>query len=90
MGVLSWTIFSELMKFVTPYYEEAIARLSERLSHVEYTAENYQIKNLIKKLQGGFANVYITDERSQDKRFQREFEAKLRKAGAVEYSYFDK
>jgi len=90
MGILSWTIFSELMKFLTPYYEEAIARLSERLSHVEYTAENCEIKNFIEKLHGRFTTLYITDGRSKDKRFQREFEAKLRRAGAVVFPYFDK
>lgn len=47
---LSRAIFSELMKFISPYYEEALKPLSERLEHVELTEENYRVKNMLDRL----------------------------------------
>ena len=43
---LSWATFSELMKFINPYYEEALARLRERLTNLPLTVGNFWAKNL--------------------------------------------
>jgi len=90
MDTLSWAIFSELMKFITPYYEEAMTRLRERLDRVEPTEDNYRVKNLVERLKGKSVSIVIADPRTRDLGFQRKFEKMLQKAGVVKYPRFDK
>jgi hypothetical protein len=67
--VLSWAIFSELMKFVTPYYQEVLDRLCDRLDQVDFTAENCRVKTLVEQLKGRLAShrtVTVVSPRAQD------------------------
>ncbi len=91
--VLSWAIFSELMKFMTPYYQEALERLCQRLERVDFTAENSRVKTLVDQLGGRLhphQRIHILDPRAGDRGFQSDFEKKLQRAGVVKYPYFDK
>jgi Domain of unknown function (DUF4365) len=88
-GILSWATFSELMKFTRPHYEEAIARLIERLESLPLAVENFWAKNLLAKLQGGTTTFSAMDPHANDIDFQQRFEAKLRSAGVVKYPHFD-
>lgn len=89
--VLSWAIFSELMKFISPYYLEAVDRLCERLDRVEFTEENFRVKNLVEHLAGrqhAHQTLIIRDRRADDRSFQRKFEKKLRRAGVVKHPHY--
>jgi hypothetical protein len=91
--VLSWAIFSELMKFITPYYQESLERLCHRLERVDLTAENFRVKTLVDQLRGQllpYQSISVRDPRAADRGFQRAFEKKLQRAGVVKHPYFDK
>lgn len=91
--VLSWAIFSELMKFITPYYQEALERLCHRLERVDLIAENFRVKTLVGQLSGRLLphqSISVRDPRADDRGFQMAFEKKLQRAGVVKHPYFDK
>jgi hypothetical protein len=81
---LSWAIFSELMKFLTPYYKEALDRLCDRLERVGFTEENYRVKTFVDQLSGrldSYQTITIRDPRADNRKFQRSFESRARRCG---------
>lgn len=85
-------VFSELMLFIGPYYEEALQKLQDRLEFVEECFENQELINFYLQKKGGPDNVTYSfmDERFSDPNFHKEMENKLDRINALRYSYFSK
>jgi DNA polymerase III sliding clamp (beta) subunit (PCNA family) len=79
------------MKIIGPAYEEALERLTARLSKAELTFENQDIWNFVKRHgEGRYPQYSVVDERSSDRKFHARIEAKLKAAGALKYRFADR
>ncbi|HHT9113378.1 MAG: DUF4365 domain-containing protein [Planctomycetes bacterium] len=91
--LLFHAVFSELIKIIGPKYDEAITELKKKLEKVKENFENQEIINFFLELTdekpSNVTYVY-RDERFQSENFHRNMENKLREAGALRFSWFDK
>lgn len=79
--------FDELIIFVEPDYEEAIAELKKRTVEANIAFENYQLKNFFAKLNKEHTFVEFADPRYKDEKLQRAFEKILESRNAVKVRY---
>ena len=91
--LLFHAVFSELMKFVGPKYDEAINELMTRIERVTENFDNQEVINFFLELKGekerNVTYVY-RDQRFESEAFHRNLEEKLQGIGALKYSWFAK
>jgi len=87
--------FSEIMKYISPYYDEAIEKLFKRIRKVKPSFENNEIVNYF-KLDPLFEKapqnvvVVVPHRWSKDKKFHTLIEDELKKINALKVSWVEK
>lgn len=90
---LNYTVFSEVLKFISPYYLEAKDKMINRLKTVELTFETIEIVNYYKhKYESMNKNTFysVGDTRINSIEFHKVFEKILIEKNALSWSYFKK
>lgn len=90
---LNYTVFSELLKFITPFYFEAKEKIISRLKNIELTFETTEIVNYYKHNYEGMnqnTSYRVGDSRIDNKEFHQAFEKILQEKNALSWSYFRK
>lgn len=92
-------VFSELMSYIKPFYEEAFKKLKKRVKNVELTFENSELisffedESAFEEGSDQTPNIGLTtylDQRFSDNKFHSRFEEMLKNKNSLKYSYFNK
>ncbi len=87
-ALLSWGTYSEAMKIITAAYEQALAKLTTRLTAATITVESQYLWNFVDRLNNkDHVQRTVIDGRASDVRFHNALEAKLQAAGALKYTF---
>src|SRR5690606_14693405 len=74
---ITHSVFSELVQFIIPFYEEALAVVIERLRNATPNFENQELVNFVRTLDGKTGFVGVIDPRAEDEAFHRKMEETL-------------
>lgn len=92
-SLLNYTVFSELLKFIKPYYLEAKEKVINRLKNIDLSFETLEIYNYYRHKYENMAqncDYGVADERINNDEFHKNFEKKLVEKNALSWSYFRK